>query len=455
MVFDRFGKCLSQAQVRVKIQLTPPNRAEQSPEQILISLKRAALEAVSKLSGLDRNRLKSAALITQRSSVMCWDADTGEALTPVISWQDRRGIHYIDELAPLAPMIRQLTGLYPNAHLPASKLRWCLEHLNFHTARHRIKAGPVAGWLIKQLLHEHPNMIDGVTAARTMLYSLQEKNWHPELLDLFQIPASMLPEIKPCQYRYGTLKLPGCELPLNFVSGDQAAALYAFGEPDPQSLYINLGSGGFLNRVLSEKGLHPQEKLLHHLILTGKQTVYSAEATINGAANALDWAFNICRPHSRQLDLWPEQFSDPPLFMNMVGGVGSPYWCPLDRSCWIGEDEEPKARLVGVLESIIFLARRNIQAMSSLPDASDIVIGGGISQLNSLCQGLADISGLPVLRYPQHEITALGAAWLTLPSSIRSIEPESVFQPTTNPALQQRYGRWQKQFESYIDQVSE
>lgn len=453
MIFDRFGNCLSQAQVRIKIQLTPPNRAEQSPEQILISLKRAALESISKLNSADRRRLKSASLITQRSSTLCWDADTGEPLTPVISWQDRRGVHYLEELAPLAPLLRQLTGLYPNAHLPASKLRWCLEHNNFSKALHRIKGGPIAAWLIKNLLHEQTDQIDGVTAARTMLYSINDKSWHPELLELFQIPESLLPDIKPCQHNYGNLKLPGCELPLTFVSGDQAAALFAFGTPSPENLYINLGSGGFLNRILDTPGLQPQERLLHHTILAARQPLFSAEATINGAANALEWAFNICRPHSRQLDKWQTEYPDPPLFMNMVGGVGSPDWCPIERSCWIGEEEEPKARLVGVMESIIFLILRNIEAMSALPPPEQIIIGGGISQLNSLCQGLADLSGLPVLRYKQQEITAMGAAWLTLNNSIRQMEPEQRFTPKTNTALKQRYRNWSKAFNKHLDEV--
>lgn len=452
MVFDRFGECLSMGRVKVHIQLTPPNRAEQIPEQVLISLKRAALEAISKLSSADRSRLKSAALITQRSSLLCWDADDGTALTPVISWQDRRGAHYIEELAPLAPMIHQLTGLYPNAHAPASKLRWCLEHNRFSTVGHRIKGGPIAAWLIKRLLHEQPDLIDGVTAARTMLYGKQEKRWHPELLSLFNIPASLLPEIRPCQYHYGTLKLPGCELALNFVSGDQAAALFAFGPPEPDNLYINLGSGGFLNRVLSGRQSKLPERLLHHLILAGNRAVYSAEATINGAANALDWGFNICRPHSRQLDQWRPHYDELPLFMNMVGGVGSPDWCPLERSCWLDETEEdPKARLLAIMESIVFLVQRNLTAMAALPAPQQIVVGGGISRLNSLCQSLADLTGVAVVRYQQQEITALGAAWLTLPQSHRNMQPEHRFEPTKQPALQQRFQRWSAAFTRHLE----
>ena len=456
MVFDRFGQCISMGRVKVHIQLTPPNRAEQIPDQVLISLKRAALEAISKLSSTDRRRLKSAALITQRSSLLCWDADDGKPLTPIISWQDRRGAHYIEELAPLAPMIHQLTGLYPNAHAPASKLQWCLEHNRFSTIGHRIKGGPIAAWLIKRLLHEQPDLIDGVTAARTMLYSLQEKTWHPELLNLFNIPASMLPEIRPCQHHYGTLKLPGCELALKFVSGDQAAALFAFGPPDPKNLYINLGSGGFLNRVLSSRKQKIPERLLQHLILAGNRPVYSAEATINGAANALDWGFNICRPHSHHLDQWHPQYSELPLFMNMVGGVGSPDWCPLERSCWLEEEQEdPRARLLSIMESIPFLIQRNLAAMPGIEPPEQIIVGGGISRLNSLCQSLADLSGIPVARYQEQEITALGATWLTLPQSHRSMEPETVFFPTRNPTLKQRYRRWSESFDHHLETLNE
>lgn len=455
MIFDRFGHCHSQQQVGIKTQLTPPNRAEQQPEQVLISLKRAALEAISTLKREDRMRLRSAALVTQRSSTLCWDADSGAALTPIISWQDRRGSHYIDDIMPLASMIRQLTGLYPNAHLAASKLRWCLEHLTFTTAKHRVRGGPVAAWLIKQLVHEQPDLIDGVNASRTMLYSIKEKNWHPELLNLFQLPDSLLPTICPSKFHFGTLRLPGCELPLNYVSGDQAAALFAFGPPSQDDLHINLGTGGFLNRVLTERGLHPQEKLLHNTILSGNKPMFSAEGTVNGVANALEWALSICRPDSQEMNDWPAQYPDPPLFMNMIGGVGSPYWNSLDRSCWINDSEDPKARMVAVLESIIFLVFRNITAMSALPKAGQIIIGGGVSQQDSLCQGIADLCGIPVLRYEQDEASSLGAAWHTLPNSVREFKPEKQFSPITNTRLQQRYKRWEKAFSEHLEQLDE
>ncbi|MDO6562187.1 FGGY family carbohydrate kinase [Amphritea sp. 1_MG-2023] len=454
LVYDRLGTCLSQGKVPIKTQFTPPNRAEQQPQAILISLKQAALEAISKLQREQRLRLKTAALITQRSSLLCWDADNGQALTPVLSWQDQRGLSHIQALMPLASMIRQLTGLYPNAHLPASKLRWCMEHMNVSNAKHRIRGGPISAWLIQQLLHEQPNLIDAVSAARTMLYSLKDKGWHPELVELFQLPDSLLPSVRPCQFPFGTLNLPGLSLPLNFVSSDQAAALFALGEPSQDNLYIHLGSGGVMNRAITERGLHPQERLLHHLIQAAQQPRYSAEATLNGAANALEWAFNHSRPESRDIDSWIADYPDPPLFMNMIGGVGSPYWQPLERSCWVNDSGNPKAQMVAVMESIIFLICRNLKAMSSLPAAKHIIIDGQASRFNSLCQGVADLSGLTVLRYDQHELPALGAAWQTLPNSVRKIQPDTRFEPAKNPALQQRYLVWIELFEEHINNLN-
>lgn len=454
LIFDRFGVCHAHSSVPIRIQYTPPNRAEQDPEDILLSLKRAALEALSRLKHTDRMRLRSAALISQRSSVLYWDADSGEAMSPVLSWQDRRGSHYIEKLGPKCQLIRQKTGLYPNAHAPASKLRWCMEHLRFNKVAHRIKCGPVSSWLIKNLVKDQPDLIDGVTAARTMLYSLQDNHWDPELLELFQLKESTLPRIVPCQYEFGQLKLAGCDLPLRFSSGDQAAALFAFGHPSPERLYINLGSGGFLNRIQPKQSSVTPLRMLQHLILAGHRASYSTEATINGAANALDWGFNICRPHSRNLDQWANQIEHPPLFLNMVGGVGSPDWCPMDRSQWLDDEDDPKAKLVGIMESILFLIQRNIQAMDSFQTPESIYIGGGISNLNSLCQKLADLTGIEVIRYHQKEITALGAAWLTLANSQRNQEPEKIFYPQKNSDLLQRYQRWSVEFSNHLERVS-
>ncbi|MBU2964206.1 FGGY family carbohydrate kinase [Amphritea sp. 2_MG-2023] len=453
-VYDRLGTCLSWGKVPIKTQLTPPNRAEQHPQSILISLKQAALEAISKLTRDQRHHLRTSALITQRASTLCWDADNGKPLTPILCWQDQRGLPYIEELMPLASMLRQLTGLYPNVYLPAAKLRWCMEHMSTNNPKHRIRGGPISAWLIKQLLHEQPDLIDGVTAARTMLYSLKDRNWHPELVELLQLPDSLLPKVRFSQFHFGTLKLPGISLPLDFVSSDQAASLFAFGDPSQDDLYIHLGSGGFMNRALTTRGLHSQERLLHHLIQAAKQPLYSAEAIINGATNALEWAFNHCRPESQLIDEWADHYTDPPLFMNMVSGVGSPYWQPLERSCWINDSGDPKAQMVAVMESIVFLICRNIQAMSALPPAQQIIIDGQASLYNSLCQRVADLSGLPVLRYDQHDITALGAAWQTLPNSVRQMQPDTTFEPTTNPALQQRYQVWLKSFENHLSSLT-
>ena len=171
-------------------------------------------------------QVASAGLATQRSSIVCWDRVSGQALSPVISWQDRRAHEWLTRFALHAEEIHATTGLMLSAHYGASKLRWCLDHLPAVAqaqSEGRLAFGPLASYLVFRLTEERTLAVDPANAARTLLWNIKTLNWDEGLLHLFSIPASALPPCVPTRHHFGHLVAAGQRIPLALVSGDQSA----------------------------------------------------------------------------------------------------------------------------------------------------------------------------------------------------------------------------------------
>jgi len=241
-------------------------------------------------------------------------------------------------------------------------------------------------------------------------------------------------------------------VPLRICQGDQPAALFADGMPQPDCAYINIGTGAFAQRVFPEPVAHA--RLLTSLVWEqGDERTYVLEGTVNGAGSALDW---VAARHgmdevSDKLALWLMADSAPPLFLNGIGGLGAPYWVPNFESRFIGTGTTAQ-EAVAVAESILFLLQVNIDELAGAGrPLARIVMTGGLSQLDGLCQRMADLSGLPVWRPDAPEATARGLACLVagLPPTWSIAEGDS-FTPRGNDRLHQRYQQWRK----LIDEVA-
>lgn len=423
------------------------DRVEHEPEEVVASLRDAACRAVSEL-GSDAVRLAAAGLATQRSNVVCWNKVTGEALSPIISWQDRRGRHWLDTFARHGPAIRERTGLLLSPHYGASKLRWCLDHVEaVQAALHdgQLAWGPMSAYLIFRLLEERPLAVDPVTASRTLLWNLGTRTWDPELLDLFGLPQWPLPACTANRGLFGHLNAAGHRIPLTVLTGDQAAVLFAFGPPQSDSVQINAGTGVFLQQC----GVRPEgdTPLLRSIAwIDDGEATEVLEGTVNGGASALhlEAARLGVEDIEQKLPLWIGRYPDPPLFLNGVGGLGSPYWISDFPSRYIGAGDEG-ARLVGVLESIVFLIQRNLEVFARGPQAPRrLIVSGGLAVMDGLCQKLADLSRVPVLRAPEMEATVRGLGFLVAGRSGAYTAPEweRIFSPRAAAGLQERYERW-------------
>ena len=447
MVFDINGKLQAAAQAQIETLRPGRGRIEHDPAALLTSITRAC-RSITRQLGSRLAHIQSAGLATQRSTIVCWDRETGEALSPAISWQDRRAARRLAELAPYQLRVHDITGLVLSPHYGASKLAWCLDRLKpvrRALQQERLAAGPLASFIVASLLTEMPLLADPVNASRTLLWDYRRRDWSEELLGLFRIPARILPRCVPNQYPFGHLRLGSRTFPLTVVTGDQPAAMFASGKPDADSIYINLGTGAFIQRL--HGNTPPQVPGMLGSVLWQEQdrVLYVLEGTVNGAGSAFAWLRERLGISEKKMlanmPAWLTIKSDVPLFLNGISGMGSPYWMSNFRSRFIGPGNAMQ-KMTAVAESIVFLLCVNLERMGSIgTPARRIVVSGGFARWEGLCQRLADLSGLPVHRPALHEATASGLAWLLGARNRKPVE-STIFTPRSNVQLEHRYTDW-------------
>ena len=455
-MFDGRGALQVSALREVDVREPRPGWVEQNPEELVASLQAVITKAVASL-GARADQISSAGLATQRSSMVCWDRYTGEALSPVISWQDRRAHEWLDQFSARTPEVLHRTGLRLSAHYGASKMRWCLDHLPaVAVARRdgRLAMGPLASFLLFRLLEEKPLLADPANAARTLLWSIRMLDWDPWLLELFDIPAQALPRSVPTRHVFGTLRANVYRIPLTIATGDQSAALYALGAPPPDTAYINMGTGAFIQRAFNQAP--SADGLLAGIVYRdAERSEYVLEGTVNGAGAALKWAEQEwgLKDLEAQLPAWLARDGDVPLFLNGVAGLGAPFWAAEFDTRLVGNGE-PWQKAVAVAESIVFLLQVNLEGMQKMQPASRrILVTGGLARLDGLCQRLADLSGLPVYRPVEHEATTRGTAYLLagFPTDWPEEKSGDSFISKPDPGLMQRYKDWREKMKRAIE----
>jgi glycerol kinase len=449
LVFDEAGKLLASAQVAVTTNNIGKNRVEQDPEELVSSLLASAKEAVVQLDEGQRQALVSAGLATQRSSLVCWRRSNAEALSPVISWQDRRADAWLRQFEAQHEAIHKTTGLYLSAHYGVSKMRWCLDNLDKvqqAQAEEDLVIGPLSSFLARRLTGESQNVVDPVNASRTLLWNLSRNNWDPDLLQLFTIPESLLPRCVPSFYEFGSIETQAGPVPLKLVTGDQSAAIFAYGELQPDTAYINVGTGAFVSRVSGHTPILNRRLLSSIVLQDDHEATYVTEGTVNGAASALDWLERQAgeKISREKLPAILANCEDPLLFLNGVSGLAAPFWDAEFESRFVGDGTFGQ-KLAAVIESICFLLLESVDEMKHLASPPlQIQITGGLAALNELCQKLANVSGLPVYRPVDREATARGTAYLLAgsPSHWPEEDMGQWFKPESGQAILDRYREW-------------
>lgn len=450
VVFDGAGRAVARAEVPVGETRPASDRVEQDAREMAASVGRVLRDLAAALGGRVSN-VRAAGLATQRSSVVCWDAATGEPLSPVLSWQDRRAAAWLAAFAPHARSVREATGLVLSPHYGASKMRWCLDHLDpVKQARRegRLRIGPLSSFLVASIAEGHPSLADPANASRTLLWNLRAADWDADLCWRFGVPRELLPRCVPTRHAYGAIPWGGGTLPLTVVTGDQSSAVFAWGAPRADAAYVNLGTGAFLQRIVPEPAMAEDGLLRGVVAIDERRATYTLEGTVNGAGSALRWAAESLEipDIEKQLPEWLESDRNVPLFLNGVSGLGAPFWVADFPSRFVGEGDGA-AKAVAVAESVVFLLAENLAAMRAPGNPlSCLVVTGGLSALDGLCQRLADVTQLEVRRPPEREATARGLAFLVAgrPATWESPEPDE-FRPRPGAPAAARYGKWRRE----------
>ena len=448
LVLDERGSVLASGMREIGIARPQPDWVEQDGDEIVKSLFAAASQALN-LLGERRLDVAAAGLASQRASCICWDRGSGRPVSPIFSWQDRRAHQWLRQFEPHAVEVHRKTGLFLSAHYGASKLRWALDHLpavGAARAAGTLCWGPLASFLAFRLAEEHPFVADPQCAARTQLWNLETRDWDPQLLALFGLPPGLLPRSVPTCYRYGTLRLGDCAIPLTAVNGDQSAAVFAFGWPQEDSAYVNIGTSAFVQRAVTTDPGYVPRQLTGIILADGQTTVYTVEGNVNGAGAALEWLRREpgMKDIDAQLPQWLARQGEPPLFLNGIAGLGGPFWIPDFPSRFVGEGE-PWQQAVAVVESVAFLLQANFDEMARyVPPPVRIRASGGVSQIDGLCRRLAALSAVPVYRREDAEATARGIGYLAAgrPEPWNQGGDEEVFAPKEDAGLRARYRRW-------------
>ncbi len=424
-------------------------RYEQDANEILSAFQ----QLLDGLNDQQIEQIRCCGICTQRSSIVAWHRQSGEVLSPVLSWRDLRSQEAVETLQPHRQTIREISGLQLSAHYSASKIQWLLQNqteLQPLMQRQELCIAPLASFLLFHLLQEKQTyLIDHTNAQRTQLFDIDNLDWSPFLLKQFGIDPQLLPVCVPVVHAYGHLKKLG--IPVTAVCGDQNAAYNAYPGISGQSALINIGTGAFMLTPARETGQH--RRLLRSIASsTAEHTEYLTEGTVNGAATSIDWALGQKQQNMSEEQLfqvlpeWLESHQSQCIFINSIAGLGSPWWCQGGEATFINCNEDSSAeRFVSIIESIIFLIYNNIQQLDASLDT--LYISGGLSRLDGLCQKLADLSQADIIRNTEIEASALGCAQLALQYINKKTKPFTLttdrrFTATKNSEILKRYSHF-------------
>lgn len=449
LAFDAQGRALTSAFTAIGTARNALGHIEHDADELVLAT-RQAIDDVAQQLGARATQIAAAGLVTQRSTIVCWDRTNGTPLSAAISWQDRRNAKWLERFAARAASIRARTGLMLSPHYGASKMRWCLDHLpavKRAAAEERLAIGPLSSFLAFRLFEETPFNADPANASRTLLYDPKALDWSDELLELFGIARALLPACRPSIGAHGTIRIGERRVPVNVITGDQSAVPFAWGPPNSDCVFVNVGTGAFAQRTLSEP-LPPGSGLLESVVLhDGRTSTLAHEGTVNGAGSALHWLAETEGVDTARmleaLDNTDLAALTPPLFLNGISGLGAPFWVSDFETRFLGPGSALE-KFVAVIESVAFLLRVNVDEMRrSPPPIRRLVVTGGLGRSTHFCQCLADLVELEVLRMEETEASARGVACLSagLPDTWQTGAAQTLV-PQRNGPLLARYVAW-------------
>ena len=454
ILFNKKGEIYSVAQKEFTQYFPKPGWVEHDPLEIWSKQAGVAAEATTK-KGLNGKNIAAIGITNQRETVVIWDKHTGDPIYNAIVWQDKRTSDYCDQLKAdgKEKMIQEKTGLVIDSYFSGTKIKWILD--NVEGARQKAKAGDLIlgtmdSWLIWNFTKGELHVTDVTNASRTMLFNIHTMDWDDDLLELFDIPKSMLPEVKDSSEVYGHTKTTvfASKIPIAGIAGDQMAALFGQMCTEKGMVKSTYGTGCFMLMNIGDKPIISKNKLLTTVAwrINGK-TEYALEGSIFIGGAVVQWlrdGLGIIKK-SRDIESLATsvESTDGVYFLPAFAGIGAPYW-----------DQEAKGTMFGItrgttdahiarasLEAIAYQTMDILKAMEadSEIDIEELRVDGGATVNDMLMQFQSDVLNTTTVRPKVIETTALGAAYLAGLAvgfwkdmeEIQSIWKEDVkFQPT-------------------------
>jgi glycerol kinase len=427
ILFDREGRITGQSQKEFRQIFPSPGWVEHDPEEIW-DTQLEVIRDVMDRSGIRAQQIAGIGITNQRETVVVWDRGTGLPVCNAIVWQDRRTAGYCDTLVRdgREAIIRDKTGLVIDAYFSASKIRWILEHVEGvrkKAEKGEIAFGTIDAWLLWKLTGGRMHTTDMSNASRTMLYNIRTLEWDPELLDIFAIPAGILPEVRSSSEVYGNTHpdLFGFEIPVAGIAGDQQAALFGQMCSEKGMVKNTYGTGCFVLMNTGETPVFSGHKLLTTIAWgMGDRVEYALEGSIFIGGAVVQWLRDKLRiiPSSADIEKLASAVKDNGgvFFVPAFVGLGAPHWDPYASGTIIGINRDTSDAHIAraALESIALQTHDVIRTMEQ--DAGinmkELRVDGGAVVNNLLMQIQADVIQKDVVRPAVTETTALGAAYL-------------------------------------------
>ncbi len=427
ILFDKSGNICALANKEFRQIFPQPGWVEHDAKEIWETTREVARAAMAKL-GVEAADIVAIGITNQRETTVIWDRETGEPIANAIVWQCRRTSDIIDALvaAGHADTIREKTGLVPDAYFSGSKIKWLLD--NVPGARRRAEAGKllfgtIDSWLVWKLTGGRVHVTDYTNASRTMVFNIHTLEWDKDLLKLLDIPASMLPEVKPssCVYGRTDFEVFGGEIPIAGAAGDQQCALFGQCCFEPGTMKNTYGTGCFLLMNTGTEPVASRNGLVTTIAASaGDEVQYALEGSIFVAGAAIQWLRDELGVLSSagESQQYAEKVPDTAggYVVPAFTGIGAPYWNQRARGCVVGLTRGfSRAHLVrATLESLAYQTHDIVRAMerdAGIPIA-ELKADGGACANDFLMQFQSDIVGCDVYRPRCIETTALGAAYL-------------------------------------------
>ena len=427
IVFNKEGAIVSMAQKEFRQFYPQPGWVEHDAMEIWSSQASVLAEVLVK-AGVSAKDIAAIGITNQRETTVVWERETGKPICPAIVWQDRRTAGMCDDLKQkgLDKMIQEKTGLIVDAYFSATKIKWILENVEGaqeKAAQGKLAFGTVDSWLMWNLAGNGLHVTDITNASRTMLFNIHTQQWDDELLQLFGVPESMLPEVKSSSEVYGHTsgKILAAQIPIAGIAGDQHAAL--FGQMCTQKGMVKntYGTGCFMLMNIGDKPILSKNKLVTTIAWKiGNQVQYALEGSIFIGGAVVQWlrdGLGIISTSAEVENLAQQVPDNGGVYMvPAFAGLGAPHWNQHARGTIVGLTRGTTAGHIAraALESIAFQTMEVLKAMEADAGTSikELRVDGGATVDDLLLQFQADVLNTIVVRPQITETTAMGAAYL-------------------------------------------